>query len=44
MLIGFCADKLDVIREIADSLDLELTVFARVRDNDNRFGCVNHHK
>jgi len=44
MLIGFCADKLDDIMGIADSIDLELTVFARVVDNDNRFGCVNHHK
>jgi len=44
MLIGFCTDKLEDIMEIARSFDLELSVFARVRDNDNRFGCINHHK
>ncbi len=44
MLIGFCANRLDNIRQIAQNLDLELTVFARVIDNDNRFGCLNHHK
>jgi len=43
MLIGFCADNVEDIRKIADSLDLELTVFARIVDNDNRFRCINHH-
>jgi thiamine-monophosphate kinase len=43
MLIGFCTDKLDDIQEVAKSLDLELTIFARIIDNDNRFKCLNHH-
>ena len=43
MLIGFSANSLNDIQKVTQSLDLELTVFARVIDNDNRFGCVNHH-
>jgi thiamine-monophosphate kinase len=43
MLIGFGADSLEVILEIADELDMDLTIFARVVDNQNRFSCVGHH-
>jgi len=43
MLIGFCSNKLYDIQQVAKSLDLELSVFARVIDNNNRFECINHH-
>ena len=43
MLIGFDRDNLDNIQKIANSLELDLTVFGEIEESDNRFGCVNHH-
>ncbi len=43
MLIGFDANSLDNILEIANRLGVDLTLFARVVDNKNRFKCVGHH-
>ena len=43
MLIGFDVNRLDAILGIADELDMDLTLFARVVDNKNRFNCVGHH-
>ncbi len=43
MLIGFDRANLDNIQKIANSLELDLTVFAEIEESDNRFECVNHH-
>jgi len=43
MLIGFSKDNLENILEIADSLNIKLTIFAKICDNDKRFECLNHH-
>ncbi|NEW60764.1 hypothetical protein GSY74_05660, partial [Sulfurovum sp. bin170] len=43
MLVGFESDNLDKILEIADELDIALTIFAKVVNNGKRFECVGHH-
>ena len=43
MLIGFSANKLDAIQKIANDLNLPLTLFAKVADNNAQFVCVGHH-
>jgi thiamine-monophosphate kinase len=44
MLIGFDSKNLDTILDIANSLDLKLTIFGKVKDNNYRFNCIDHHK
>ncbi len=43
MLIGFNADNLEPIQKLASDLNLPLTLFAKVTDNNRRFECVGHH-
>jgi len=43
MLIGFKKENLEVVESMAKSLDLPLTVFAEVAENNNRFSCKSHH-
>ena len=43
MLIGFKKENLKVVESMAKSLDLPLTVFAEVAENNNRFRCKSHH-
>jgi thiamine-monophosphate kinase len=43
MLIGFSKDNLDTILKIANSLDLELTIFAKVIEGNSRFECLDYH-
>jgi thiamine-monophosphate kinase len=43
MLIGFNANNLEAIQKIANDLNLPLTLFAKVADNNRRFECVGHH-
>jgi len=43
MLIGFDADNLESIQKIAHDLNLPLTLFAKVADNNAQFVCVGHH-
>ena len=43
MLIGFKKENLEVVESMAKSLDLPLTVFAEVAENNNRFRCKSHH-
>lgn len=43
MLVGFDADNFNKILEIADELDMDLTIFAKVKDNKKRFESVEHH-
>jgi thiamine-monophosphate kinase len=43
MLIGFKKENLEAIKAIAESLDLDLTVFAEVADNKEHFPCKSHH-
>jgi len=43
MLVGFNIDNLDKILEITDRLNMDLTLFAKVVDNQKRFNCIEHH-
>jgi thiamine-monophosphate kinase len=43
MLVGFDANNLDKILEIASRVDIALTLFAKVVDNKKRFKSVEHH-
>jgi thiamine-monophosphate kinase len=43
MLIGFNANNLEAIENIANDLNVPLTLFAKVADNNRRFECVGHH-
>jgi len=43
MLIGFAPNNLDAIKAIAKSLNLNLTIFAKVANNQTRFPCTSHH-
>ena len=43
MLIGFSAEYLKELKEIAKETDTPLTVFAKVSKNEFRFDCLNHH-
>ena len=43
MLIGFKKENIEAIKSIAKALDLPLTVFAEVAENDNKFSCKSHH-
>ncbi len=43
MLIGFKKEDLESVKEAADSLNLPLTVFAEVVQNEERFPCRSHH-
>jgi len=43
MLVGFDADNLESIQKIAYGLNLPLTLFAKVTDNNAQFVCVGHH-
>ncbi len=43
MLIGFAPNNLDTIKTIAKSLNLNLTIFAKVANNQTRFPCTSHH-
>ena len=43
MLIGFNMNNLELIQNIANSLNVPLTIFAKVADNNRRFECVGHH-
>jgi thiamine-monophosphate kinase len=43
MLIGFNANNLEAIENIANDLNMPLTLFAKVADNNRRFECVAHH-
>jgi len=43
MLIGVSPENLEGVREIARSMDIALTKFAKVADNQNRYPCHSHH-
>jgi len=43
MLVGFKKEDLDAVKEVANSLELPLTVFAEVAENEERFLCRSHH-
>lgn len=43
MLIGFDNNNLDAIQNIANDLNIPLTLFAKVTSNNRRFECVGHH-
>jgi len=43
MLVGFDSSNLDKVLEIADELNMTLTVFAKVANNSKRFECIGHH-
>jgi len=43
MLIGFDKNNLEDIEKIANDLNVPLTLFAKVADNNRRFECVGHH-
>ncbi len=43
MLIGFDPKDLERLKEIAEGLNVPLTVFAKVAENDERFKCKSHH-
>jgi thiamine-monophosphate kinase len=43
MLVGFKKENLEAIKAIAESLDLDLTVFGEVADNKEHFPCKSHH-
>jgi thiamine-monophosphate kinase len=43
MLVAFSPQDRERVEQIASSLDMELTLFAEVSSNDNRFICKSHH-
>ena len=43
MLIGFKKEHLEAVEEVANALELPLTVFAEVVKNEKRFSCKSHH-
>ena len=43
MLVGFKKENLETVEAIAESLNLPLTVFAEVAENEERFPCRSHH-
>ncbi len=43
MLIGFKKEHLEAVKNVADSLNIPLTVFAEVSENNKRFPCKSHH-
>ncbi|MEA3434236.1 MAG: thiamine-phosphate kinase [Campylobacterota bacterium] len=43
MLIGFKKENIEVIKSIVNELNLPLTVFAEVAENEERFPCKSHH-
>ena len=43
MLIGFKKEDLEAIESIANTLNLPLTTFAEVAENEERFPCKSHH-
>jgi thiamine-monophosphate kinase len=43
MLIGFKKEDLKTLEAMAESLDLPLTVFAEVAENEERYPCKSHH-
>jgi len=43
MLIGFKKEDLKALKAVAESLDLPLTVFAEVAENEERYPCKSHH-
>jgi len=43
MLIGFDVNNVEAIQYIANDLNISLTLFAKVSQNNRRFKCVGHH-
>lgn len=43
MLVGFDPKDSEPLKEIAEALNIPLTVFAEVAKNDERFSCESHH-
>jgi len=43
MLIGFSKENLEKIQRVAETLDIPLTVFAKITNNNRRFLCKSHH-
>jgi thiamine-monophosphate kinase len=43
MLIGFKKEDLEAVETVAKGLNLPLTVFAEVAENEERFPCKSHH-
>ncbi len=43
MLVSFAPEHFEQIKAIAKDLDLPLTVFAEVAENNKRFSCDSHH-
>ena len=43
MLIGFKKEDFEAINDIANELNIPLTVFAEVAQNEERFPCKSHH-
>ena len=43
MLIGFKKEDFEAVEAVAEGLNLPLTVFAEVAENEERFPCRSHH-
>jgi len=43
MLIGFRKEDLEAVKTVSESLNIPLTVFAEVVENEKRFPCRSHH-
>ncbi len=43
MLIGVSPENLEAIGAIAKDMDIPLTAFAKISDNQNRYPCLSHH-
>jgi len=43
MLVSFAPEALESVVQVAKETNTELTLFARVKNNDNQFICVGHH-
>ncbi len=43
MLIGFSQENIEEVKRIADNLNVPLTIFVKVSNNEKRFPCKSHH-
>jgi len=43
MLVSFAPEELDNVVRMAKETDTDLTVFAKVKNNEHTFSCVGHH-
>jgi thiamine-monophosphate kinase len=43
MLIGFSKENIEEVKRVAKNLNVPLTIFAKVANNEKRFPCKSHH-